>query len=42
VVAVQIFTHLFVMSSRQWSYDWLRCENVTPGREKSGFLTIWV
>ena len=26
--AAQIFTHLSVVSSRQQSYDWLRCEEV--------------
>ena len=30
----QIFTHLSVVSSRQRSYDWLRCEEVTLGRGK--------
>ena len=32
--AAQIFTHLSVVSSRQRSYDWLRCEAVTLGRGK--------
>ena len=27
-VAAQIFTHLSVVSSRQRSYDWLRCEGI--------------
>ena len=31
-VAAQIFTHLSVVSSRQRSYDWLRCENITLDR----------
>ena len=26
--AAQIFTHLSVVSSRQRSYDWLRCEGL--------------
>lgn len=26
-VAAQIFTHLSVVSSRQRSYDWLKCES---------------
>ena len=32
--AAQIFTHLSVVSSRQRSYDRLRCEEVTLGRGK--------
>ena len=31
-VAAQIFTHLYVVSSRKRSYDWLRCEEVTLDR----------
>ena len=31
-VAAQIFTHLYVVSSRQQSYDWLRCEEATLDR----------
>lgn len=27
-VAAQIFIHLSVVSSRQQSYDWLRCEGI--------------
>ena len=30
--AAQIFTHLSVVSSRQRSYDWLRCEGRTLDR----------
>lgn len=29
--AAQIFTHLSVVSSRQRSYDWLRCEGKSRG-----------
>ena len=37
-VAAQIFTHLSVVSSRQRSYDWLRCEGLKNEMEmkKSG------
>lgn len=30
--AAQNFTHLYVVSSRQRSYDWLRCEDATLDR----------
>ena len=37
-VAAQIFTHLSVVSSRQRSYDWLRCEEVPMIRsERNAF-----
>lgn len=38
--AAQIFTHLSVVSSRQRSYDRLRCKEVTLGRGKGWFSSV--